>query len=66
MANSLMLLDTSVIIRHFRRVQAVSRQLEEAEALFLPAVVLGELSTVPSMDRSVSGNCARSVNFCRR
>ena len=43
MANSLVLLDTSVIIRHFRRVQAVGRQLEEAEALFLPAVVLGEL-----------------------
>lgn len=43
MANSPALLDTSVIIRHFRRDQAVGQQLEEAEALFLPAVVLGEL-----------------------
>ncbi len=43
MASSPVLLDTSVVIRHFRRVQAVTEQLEAAEALFLPAVVLGEL-----------------------
>lgn len=43
MGASLVLLDTSLIIRHFRRDQAVTAQLEAAEALFLPAVVLGEL-----------------------
>ena len=43
MANSPALLDTSVIIRHFRRDQSVTAQMDAAEALFLPAVVLGEL-----------------------
>lgn len=43
MPNSPVLLDTNVVIRHFRRVRAVSEALEAAEALFLPAVVLGEL-----------------------
>ncbi len=41
--NSPVLLDTSVIIRHFRRDQAVTAQLDAAGALFLPVVVLGEL-----------------------
>jgi predicted nucleic acid-binding protein len=43
MAISPVLLDTDVVIRHFRRIQAVSQQLEAAEALYLPAIVLGEL-----------------------
>ena len=43
MAISPVLLDTDVVIRHFRRVQAVTQKLETAEALYLPAVVLGEL-----------------------
>ena len=43
MANSLVLLDSSVVIRHFRRDQSVTAQMDAAEALFLPAVVLGEL-----------------------
>ncbi|MCC6233938.1 MAG: type II toxin-antitoxin system VapC family toxin [Verrucomicrobiales bacterium] len=43
MANSPVLLDTSVVIRHFRRNPTVTAQMDAAEALFLPAVVLGEL-----------------------
>jgi len=31
-----------VIIRHFRRDQFVTAQMDAADALFLPAVVLGE------------------------
>lgn len=43
MAISPLLLDTSVIIRHFRRASSVTAQMDAAEALYLPAVVLGEL-----------------------
>lgn len=39
----MVLLDTSVVIRHLHRESAVTDLLEAAEALFLPAVVLGEL-----------------------
>jgi tRNA(fMet)-specific endonuclease VapC len=38
-----LLLDTSVVIRHFRREPPVTERMDAAEALYLPAVVLGEL-----------------------
>lgn len=43
MANSPVPLDTSVVIRHFRRDPPVTAQMDAADALFLPAVALGEL-----------------------
>lgn len=39
----MLLLDTSVVIRHFRREPPVTERMDAADALFLPAVVLGEL-----------------------
>lgn len=37
------LLDTTIVIQHLRRDQAVSDHLLTAEALYLPIIVLGEL-----------------------
>jgi predicted nucleic acid-binding protein len=42
MANSVLLLDTSVVIRHFRREPPVTERMDAAEALHPHAVVLGE------------------------
>jgi len=38
-----LLLDTSVVIAHFKNYGAVSKKLAEADLLWLPAPVLGEL-----------------------
>jgi predicted nucleic acid-binding protein len=38
-------LDSSVVIRHFREGGAISERLESFEALYLPSVALGELNS---------------------
>ena len=38
-----LLLDTSAVIPHLRRDESVTKQMEAADRLYLPAVVLGEL-----------------------
>jgi tRNA(fMet)-specific endonuclease VapC len=43
MSNDARLLDSSVVIRHFRQGGEVSTRLETFSALYLPSVALGEL-----------------------
>jgi tRNA(fMet)-specific endonuclease VapC len=43
MSNDVRLLDSSIVIRHFRQGGKISERLETLAALYLPSIALGEL-----------------------
>lgn len=45
MSNDVRLLDSSVVIRHFRQGGSVSQRLETFASLYLPSIALGELNS---------------------
>jgi len=57
------LLDTNVVIALFKRDVAVQKNLAEAEKVFIPATVLGELYYGARKSRHIEKNMARIEEF---
>ncbi len=60
------LLDTNIVIALFADESAVKNRLREAEEVFVPSIVLGELYYGAGKSRRVSENMARIDDFAAR
>ena len=63
MSNDVRLLDSSVVIRHFREGGSVSKRLESFAGLYLSSVALGELYSGANRSARPAKNLAQIAGF---
>ena len=63
MSDDARLLDSSVVIRHFRQGGEISSRLETFSALYLPSIALGELYTGAQRSARPAKNLAQVEEF---
>lgn len=63
MSNDVRLLDSSVVIRHFREGGAISTRLEGLDTLYLPSIALGELYSGANRSARPEKNLAQIEAF---
>ena len=63
MSSNVRLLDSSVVIRHFRQGGAVTERLETFSGLYLPSVALGELYSGANRSARPEKNSAQIAAF---
>ena len=61
--NGKYLLDTNIIIDLFAKVDSVHKKLKDAEEVFIPAIVLGELYFGAMKSKKVESNVKRIDDF---